>query len=127
MALGTLADLEQEGHDQEAADYRARLNDALRRDCVVKVSWTGNADVDIEVEEPSGSICSLGEPRTLSGGVNLGDAYASGNDSPVMSESYVCPEGFAGKYRVKIHRVWGDVAAGKVTVDVYRHYGSDDS
>ena len=42
-----------------------------------------------------------------------------------MSEAYVCPQAFAGKYRVRIHRVWGDVAAGKVTVDVYRHLGSD--
>ncbi|MGD9632603.1 MAG: hypothetical protein AB7U97_04930, partial [Pirellulales bacterium] len=127
LAFGTLAKLEQEGRTEEATVYRTKLNDALRRDCVVKVSWTGNADVDIAVEEPSGSICSFGEPRTLSGGVNLGDAYASGNDSPVMSESYVCPEGFAGKYRVQIHKVWGDVAAGKVTVDVFRHFGSDDS
>jgi hypothetical protein len=44
-----------------------------------------------------------------------------------MSEAYVCPEGFAGKYQVKIHRVWGDVTAGKVTVDVYRHFGSDEA
>jgi hypothetical protein len=127
LAYGTLAKLEQEGRNDEAAAYRTRLNEALRRDCVVKVSWTGNADVDIEVLEPSGSICSLAEPRSLSGGVNLGDAYASGNDSPVMSETYICPEGFAGKYQVKIHRVWGDVTAGKVTVDVYRHYGSDEA
>jgi tetratricopeptide (TPR) repeat protein len=127
LAFGTLAKLEKEGHQSEAEDYRTRLNEALRRDCVVKVSWTGNADVDIEVQEPSGSVCSLADPRSLAGGVNLGDAYASGNDSPVMSESYVCPEGFAGKYRVRIHRVWGEVAAGKVTVDVYRHFGSDEA
>jgi hypothetical protein len=42
-----------------------------------------------------------------------------------MSEKYICPQGFAGKYRVRIHRVWGDVTADKVTVDVYRHFGSD--
>jgi hypothetical protein len=28
---------------------------------------------------------------------------------------------------VRIHRVWGEVAAGKVTVDVYRHFGSDEA
>jgi hypothetical protein len=43
----------------------------------------------------------------------------------VLSEEYVCPQGFAGTYRVRIHRVWGKVAAGKVTVDVFRHLGSD--
>jgi hypothetical protein len=40
------------------------------------------------------------------------------------SEVYVCPKGFAGTYRVQIRRVWGEVAAGKVTVDVYTHLRS---
>ena len=42
------------------------------------------------------------------------------------SEVYVCPKGFAGTYRVRIRRVWGEVAAGKVTVDVYTHLRSGD-
>ncbi len=54
--------------------------------------------------------------------MSLGDAYAvEGKSSEGSSEVYVCPKGFAGKYRVRIHRVWGEVAAGKVTVDVYTH------
>jgi hypothetical protein len=92
---------------------------------VVHVSWTGNADIDVSVEEPSGSVCSAAEPRTSAGGVSLGDSYsASGEPSAQSSETYVCPTGFAGKYRVRIRRVWGEVAAGKVTVDVYTHLRS---
>jgi len=127
LAYATLARLEKEGRQSELEDYRTRLGAATQRDCMVVVSWTGDADVDFEVEEPSGSICSMSAPRTFAGGVNLGDAYAADADSssPVLSETYVCPQAFAGKYRVRIHRVWGDVAAGKVTVDVYRHLGSD--
>ncbi len=37
----------------------------------------------------------------------------------MLSETYVCPEGFEGRYRVLIRRIWGDVTAGKVTVDLY--------
>ncbi len=127
LVYATQSRLEKEGREDELADYRARLSAATQRDCVVEISWTGNADVDFEVEEPSGSVCSLNEPRTAAGGVSLGDAYASSGDSssPVLSEKYICPQGFAGKYRVRIHRVWGEVTAGKVTVDVYRHFGSD--
>ena len=47
-----------------------------------------------------------------------------GKTNEGSSEVYVCPKGFAGKYRVRIHRVWGEVAAGKVTVDVYTHLRS---
>jgi hypothetical protein len=86
------------------------------------VSWTGDADIDVAVEEPNGTICSVAAPRTAGGGVNLGDSYAADdNASAVTSEAYVCPQAFAGEYRVRIHKVWGEVAAGKVTVDVYTH------
>ncbi len=54
--------------------------------------------------------------------MSLGDEYTlPENTSDESSEVYVCPKGFAGEYRVRIHRVWGEVAAGKVTVDVYTH------
>ncbi len=40
------------------------------------------------------------------------------------SETYECPEAFAGTYRVLVRRVWGKVTAGKVTVDLYANYGT---
>jgi hypothetical protein len=58
-------------------------------------------------------------------GRNSGHLSSAAGQSPIAAETYVCPRGFAGTYRVRIHRVWGDVTAGKVTVDVYRHAGTD--
>jgi hypothetical protein len=88
----------------------------------VQVSWTGEADIDLSVEEPAGTVCSAAEPRSLAGGVALGDEYISKDGASSLAvETYVCPEGFAGTYKVRIHRVWGEVAAGKVTVDIFRH------
>jgi von Willebrand factor type A domain len=127
MAQATLERLAKEGRHAEHDAYQADLQSAKVRDCVVRVSWTGEADVDIAVEEPTGSICSFSEPRTAGGGVLLGDSY-SRDDHPSsegMAEEYICPHGFAGTYRVRIHRVWGEVTAGKVTVDVYTHLHSD--
>jgi len=63
---------------------------------------------------------------TNDGRRNSGVSSYSAGHWPIAAETYVCPRGFAGTYRVRIHRVWGDVAAGKVTVDVYRHVGSDE-
>jgi hypothetical protein len=117
--------LASEGQSAERDAYLKNLQQAVIRDCVVQVSWTGSADLDISVQEPAGSICSVSEPRTSGGGVRLGDAFSSGGQaSQTSSEIYVCPQGFAGKYRVRIKRVWGEVAAGKVTVDVYTHLRS---
>ncbi len=127
VAKATLERLASEGRDSERAEYLKELQEAVVRDCVVRVSWTGAADVDVAVEEPTGTICSVSEPRTAGGGVQLGDAFsAEDKANEGACEVYVCPQGFAGTYRVHIHRVWGQVAAGKVTVDVYTHLRSGD-
>jgi hypothetical protein len=125
VARATLERLDKAGKHSERDAYLARLQAALVRDVVVRVSWTGAADVDMRVQEPSGSICSLSEPRTIGGGVSLGDSYVrDGVSAGATAETYVCPQGFAGTYRVQISRTWGEVAAGKVTVDVVRHMRS---
>ncbi len=125
VARALLERLASEGRDSERDTYLAQLQEAVVRDCVVRVSWTGDADVDVYVEEPAGTICSVTQPRTTSGGVSLGDVFAADDKAgPGASEVYVCPQGFAGTYRVRVHRVWGEVTAGKVTVDVYTHMRS---
>jgi hypothetical protein len=125
VARATLERLASEGRSAERDAYLKALQEAVVRDCVVQVSWTGNADIDVTVEEPSGSVCSVAEPRTSGGGVRLGDSFSiAGDANQASSEIYVCPKGFAGQYRVRIDRVWGEVAAGKVTVDVYTHLRS---
>ena len=53
--MATLERLEKEGRKDERDAYREQLKAAGIRDCVVQVAWTGNADVDIEVSEPSGA------------------------------------------------------------------------
>jgi hypothetical protein len=101
------------------------MQTALVRDVVIRVQWTGNADVDLLVEEPSGSVCSARNPRSTGGGILLGD-NASGQLDSVREgpaeEIYVCPEGFSGTYRALIRRVWGELTAGKVQVEVITHF-----
>ncbi|HEX4413867.1 MAG TPA: hypothetical protein VH107_09595 [Lacipirellulaceae bacterium] len=127
VAKATLERLGSEGRTDERDAFLNELQQAVVRDCVVRVSWTGEADVDISVEEPSGTVCSEAEPRTIGGGVRLGDGYTAKDKADEgANEVYVCPKGFAGSYRVQIHKVWGEVAAGKVTVDVYTHLRSGD-
>ena len=119
IAKGKLQELMSQS-SAEADEFRVAMTDALVRDCVVKITWTGDADLDTIVEEPGGTVCSLRNPRTTSGGVLHGDAFAhESNEGKQISETYSCPEGFSGVYRMLVRRVWGDVTAGKVTVDIY--------
>jgi hypothetical protein len=118
--------MQKEGRTNEAEQFLAKLNDAVARDCVVKITWTGDADVDMLIEEPSATVCSGRNPRTTAGGVMLGDAYAhsGGNSLDGYSEFYVCPKGFAGQYRMLLKTIWGEVTAGKVTVEIWTNYGT---
>jgi hypothetical protein len=113
-----------------ADEFKAALDKAKQRDCRVEVRWSGNADIDLTVEEPTGAVCSLRAPRSIGGGVMQGDTYATlksgGDGSAEFSQSYVLPQGFSGQYKVLVRRIWGQVATGKVTVDVYTHFGTPD-
>ncbi|HEX5443331.1 MAG TPA: hypothetical protein VFW87_05870, partial [Pirellulales bacterium] len=127
-SAAAIEQLKRENRKEEAAQFQAELNKASIRDCRVVVSWTGDADVDVMIEEPSGAICAFRNPRTSGGGVLLGDnsSEEARGAGQATTETYECPEAFNGTYRVLLRRVWGKVTAGKVTVDVYAYYGTPD-
>ncbi|MBA63106.1 MAG: hypothetical protein CMJ76_12155 [Planctomycetaceae bacterium] len=120
-AEAVILQMKQAGLMEQVKVFGEQLNSATHRDCRVVVSWTGNADIDLFVQEPTGTICSLQNERTTAGGVLLGDKFSIAGQQPVngYSESYVCPKAFKGEYRLLIRRVWGNVTAGKVTVDIF--------
>jgi hypothetical protein len=123
-ANSVLDALKKEKRNEEAKQFEKALDDAVARDCVAVVQWTGDAEVDVIVEEPAGTSCSLRNPRTTSGGILIGDTASKfgGEGSEGHSQVYVCTKGFDGKYRILLRPVWGKVTAGKVTVDVCTHY-----
>jgi hypothetical protein len=126
VADATIEQLKSEHRQVEAKAFKAALDNAQTRDCMVVVSWTGDADIDLLVEEPSGSVCSFRNPRSTGGGVMLGDTFAGADQqtSKMLSEVYVCPQGFNGMYKMLLRRVWGKPTVDKVTVDFYLHRGS---
>lgn len=124
LASATVVRLKSEGQAERAAELEKALIAALERDVIVRVSWTGSADLDLVVEEPTGAVCSHVIPRTISGGVMMKDAFPdpSSQDSKVYSEYYVCPKGIVGDYKAWIRVVKGQVAGGKVSVEIFRNF-----
>ncbi|MGE3779730.1 MAG: hypothetical protein AB7F89_21255, partial [Pirellulaceae bacterium] len=120
-AAAMLIAMKKAGRTDELQQFAKQVDEAVIRDCVVRVTWTGEADVDLMVEEPTATICSLSNRRTTAGGVLIGDAFANSRQKTTdgYSEIYVCPKGFSGQYRLFLRRVWGEVAAGKVTVEIW--------
>ncbi|NMC22119.1 MAG: hypothetical protein GYA33_17065, partial [Thermogutta sp.] len=126
-AKAALDELKAKNLEEQASRYQAALDEAVARDCVIEVSWLGEADVDVIVEEPAGTLCSLRNPRTTSGGVLVGDvsSRSARQGDEGYREYYVCPRGFSGTYRGLIRRVWGEVAGGKVKVTIHTHLLTD--
>lgn len=118
--------LQESGEVNSLNQFEEDLKLATRRDCYAKVSWTGDADLDVYVQEPGGTVCSRLKPRTLGGGVMLGDEFSTGDASGEMAEYYILPKGFSGEYKLHVNRIWGEVTSGKVTVEIYSNYNSPD-
>ncbi len=117
--------LQQSGDEEALKEFNESLAEAQQRDCIVEISYTGDADVDLYVKEPGGTVCSRLIRRTTAGGVHEGDNASAGpNQSGMVTERYVLAKGFAGDYQVIVRKQTGKVTSGKVNVDVRHNVNS---
>ncbi len=117
--------LDAAGQTSELDSYRSDLDEALRRDIVLELAWTGDADLDLMVEEPSGSVCSRQVSHSEAGGIMMGDQYPRNSAANGETrEYYVLPRGFTGDYRALIRKVSGQLTGDRATVTIHGHYNS---
>ena len=95
--------LREEGRGPEADALLAKLTNSESRDLFIRLSWDGQADFDLSVEEPLGATASYLIPRTVFGGSVIKSGYGSHPE-----EVYVCPRGFDGDYTVRIENIFVD-------------------
>src|SRR5262249_1988242 len=111
--------LEKAGRAADAAQTRALATKNRERDLVIDMVWAEQADIDMTVAEPVGTVCAARTPRTPAGGLWTGDNLKQNE------ETYVAARAFNGSFEVAIRRVWGKPVADKVTIRVTKHQGSD--
>lgn len=114
--------LRQEGRTAQADQLARTLTDALERDLVIELSWSGKADLDLLVEEPAGTICSSDNPTTSGGGIFVHDGMgASPRDA---FDKYVCPRGMPGEYHVTVRYIQGEVVGKRAVLRIVRYQGT---
>ena len=116
---GLTRQLEKEQRLQEAQQLQATLAQQPQRDLVIQMAFLGNADLDLRVEEPIGSVCSWLNRQTVGGGTLLGGTLTETN-----RETYVAAKAFNGAYKVTIDRAWGRPTGGRVQLRLIRHQGT---
>jgi hypothetical protein len=126
-AITVLRDLEQKmtaaGNPKMASRVRGAMESARKRDLRIRVSWVGDADIDLTVNEPNGQRCSRKSRLTSNGGMLI--RQSNGGKQGRHIEEYVCVEAPSGEYEIKVGYILGRVITGKVKVDIVRYQNTD--
>ncbi|MBY0457416.1 MAG: hypothetical protein K2V38_08775, partial [Gemmataceae bacterium] len=92
---------------QKTDDLKKVLTEQTQRDLVIELLWQGNADLDLVIAEPPGSVCSATNKRTTGGGVLKADLLEQSAQKD-RTEVYTAASAFAGSYQVTVKRALGD-------------------
>ena len=83
-----------------------------RATCSSGLTWDGDADFDLVVDEPLGATASYQTPRTVFGGSVIKNGYGSHPE-----EVYVCPRAFDGDYTVRVSTIWTNPSQARDALD----------
>ena len=106
---------------QNVATISATIAEQNRRDLVIELLWQGNADLDLIVAEPTGSVCSSTQRRTTGGGALRADILEQQND---RSEVYTAASAFTGTYTVSAKQAFGRAVGGRAALKVTKFKGT---
>jgi hypothetical protein len=118
------AELIEAGRRKDAAKIAVAIAEAMRRDLVLRLEWSGDADLDLEVEEPLGTKCSFENPRSAGGGVFVHDGYGPKREN--CYDEYVCVKGVKGDYRAIIRVTSGNVVGKTCRLTIVRYKGGEE-
>lgn len=127
-AQDAIADLRAELVAADRMDDVANLDrvtaEVQRRDLTLKLTWSGEGELDLIVREPAGTVCSFENRFSAGGGILMHDGY--GPDPKKCYEEYVCPLGVPGAYEVRVHHVEGNIVGKRAQLEIVRYADSPD-
>lgn len=117
-AADAIPQLLKEGKISKALQLQEAMQKANQLDLAVRLEWNGHADLDLSVEEPSGSVCSMSAPFTAAGGAFVHDGY--GPNQANCYDEYICPSAMVGEYRLRVTHIRGDVVGKRARLIITR-------
>ncbi len=110
------------GDFARAFELRTEMQKARRLDVVVRLEWSGQGDLDLQIREPGGSICSSAQTMTPAGGIFVHDGFGPIQDH--CYEEYLCPQGLAGEYQAIVKHASGDIVGKRARITITRDRGT---
>jgi hypothetical protein len=120
-ALDAERGLKSVGRQSDADALRGAMTQARTRDLFVRLQWAGDGDLDLSVEEPLGTTCSVIDPQSQGGGVHMHDGY--GPKPEDCYEEYICALGAPGVYVVRVRRIDGSIVGKRAQLTVVLNQG----
>lgn len=121
-AMDAITALRADGRNKQADNFRAAIKAAHIRDLVLKLSWSGDGDLDLIVKGPRGTVCSNEHRRSAGGGVLVHDGF--GPDQTNCYEEYICARALPGRYRVRVRHTSGRIVGKRALLTVIRYRGT---
>ena len=110
------------GDFTRALELRAEMQKARRLDLFIRLEWSGQGDLDLQVREPGGSVCSAARTMTPAGGIFVHDGFGPIQDH--CYEEYLCPQGLSGEYQAIVKHVSGDIVGKRARLTITRDRGT---
>jgi tetratricopeptide (TPR) repeat protein len=110
------------GDFARAFELRTEMQKARRLDLVVRLEWSGQGDLDLQIREPGGTICSAAQTLTSAGGIFVHDGFGPIQDH--CYEEYLCPQGLPGEYSAVVKHVSGDIVGKRARITITRDRGT---
>lgn len=117
------ATLKKANQEEQLAELNRLAEQARQRDLQIRLAWNGTADLDLSVEDPTGSLADFRWRESLGGGYLLNDG-SGGLGPDHCHEDYVCPLGFSGEYIVRIKQDSGKIVGNRASVTIITHQGT---
>ena len=115
--------LQSEKRNEEVAKLKASLQKLRQRDLVIHLTWepgaSGDADLELQIKEPTGTVCSSQYRMTAGGGTLSGLTLTSQRKA-----TYTASLAFSGEYQILVKRLWGQPASGKFRLEIVQHQGT---
>ncbi|HZZ78015.1 MAG TPA: hypothetical protein VFE62_05835 [Gemmataceae bacterium] len=116
--------LKSENRAKEANQLESALQRLNQRDIMVQLVWDNPAgalsELELQVKEPCGSVCSLAQKQSPGGGILLG--YNLTDKEPNCQ--YVAAQAFPGEYQITVSRVYGQPLGNRARLIITQNAGT---
>lgn len=114
--------LRETDHLLQAAALEQLVAAARQRDLDVRLEWNGNGDIDLEIVDPTGAVCTARNPATPGGVLHIQNGQGPRQEDCV--EAVVAPLALSGEYQVRIKHLTGDIVGKRARLTIVRYAGS---